>query len=172
MANAPVMVKWDGEVEAFIPLPYFLKRCNATYVDGERYRMEIAEERSEASHGHFFARLQEQWASLPDHMLAQFPTYEILRKHALCMTGFRRERKYVAASHAEARKLAAWLRPTDMEDDFAIISVHENTVVEWKPLSQSKKGMPTKGQFQASKRAVLDWVDDLLGVHAAKAEAA
>lgn len=146
------------------PMPRFRALCDRDFVIGEHYRLNVVEERSIANHNNYFARIHDLWMSIPDPMTAKFPTEEVLRKHALCMTGFRRERKFACESKAEARKLAAWLRPQDRDDDYAIISVNDNVVVEWKPLSQSLKGMPTKGQFQASRKAVVAWIEDLIGV--------
>lgn len=159
----PIVWQWNGETMQ--PHPRFVSRANEQYVVGEHYRLSVVEERSLASHSQYFAAVHDHWLSLPDSMAMQFPTEETLRKHALIMTGFRRERKFVASSKEEARKLAAWLK--DDQDGYAIISVHENIVIEWKALSQSYKGMPTKGQFQASKKAVLEWLEDLLGIQKA-----
>ena len=171
--TSPIVFIWDGE--AMEPLPHFRKRCDDAFTIGERYRMEAVEERSIASHNHFFAVLTAIWMSLPDELAVQFPTLEIFRKHCLIMTGFRRERKFVASSKEEARKLAAFLRPQTSEDDYAIISLAETVVVEWKAMSQSRKAMPEKGQFHRSKQAVLDYAGDMIGVkpeELAKQEAA
>jgi hypothetical protein len=142
------------------------KRCRAEaarrFLPGQTYLMEEVQERSQATHAHYFARLHDLWMSLPDDAAMQFPTSEALRKHALVMTGFRRERKFATSSREEARKLAAWLR--DGESDYAIISVKENVIIEWRPLSQSYRSMP-KGQFGESKRAVLQWIEGLLGLN-------
>lgn len=163
----PLLFAWDSEADAMIPHRRFLDEARRTFAHGEHYRLAPIEERSLASHNQYFAAIHDKWLSLPDDIAVDFPTPEALRAHALCMTGFRRERKFVASSREEARKLAAWLRPRD-EDSYAIISVHENVVVEWRPLSQSYRAMPRK-QFQESKQAVLDWIDDLLGVERAAA---
>jgi hypothetical protein len=161
-AAAPIIFNWNGE--AMVPLSRFHNMANANFVVGENYRLAAVEERSVATHNHFFATIHDKWLSLPDAIAVQFATPEALRKHALIMTGFRKERKFVASSPVEARKLAAWLRPQTVDDDYAIISIAGNTVVEWKAASQSLKAMPEKGRFQASKQAVLEWIDDLLGV--------
>lgn len=161
-ATSPIIIyTWNGE--GMVPLPRFHNVANAQLVVGEQYRMTAVEERSLVSHKHYFAAVHDMWMSLPDAIALQFPNDDTLRYHALIMTGFRRERKFVASSAVEARKLAAWLRPQD-GDDYAIISVNENVVVEWKALSQSYKGMPEKGQFHRSKQAVLEWIGDLIGV--------
>ncbi len=165
--TAPILFRWTGETME--PLPRFAKRCDEQYTVEEIYRLDAVEERSQASHGHYFASVHDRWLSLPDAIAIQFPTPDALRKHALIMQGFRRERKFVASSEKEARKLAAFLRPQTADDDYAIISLHGNVVVEWKALSQSYKAMPEKGQFQRSKQAVLDYLDDMLGI---KTEAA
>jgi hypothetical protein len=99
-------------------------------------------------------------------LVMEYQTPDKLRQHALIMTGFKRERKFVASSSAEARKIAVFLQAQGLDDDYAIISVHENVVVEWKAMSQSRKAMPTKGLFRASKDAVLNYLADMIGVKA------
>lgn len=164
MSALPIMVWTWTDDGAMCPLSRFRSMADRELVIGEHYRLQVVEERSEASHSHYFARLHDLWMSLPDDAATQFPTSEMLRKHALIMTGFRRERKFAAASKEEARKLAAFLRPQDLDDDYAIISINENVVLEWRALSQSRKGMPVKGQFYESKTKVLEWIEDLIGV--------
>lgn len=158
--TAPLVFRWDGEAL----IPRNPKVCDERLVVGEVYRCDVIEERSLASHSHFFATLHDHWMSLPDNLAVQFPSVEILRKHALIMKGWRRERKFAMSSKEEARRLAAFLRPQSADDDYAIISVHGTAVVEWKALSQSYKAMPRKGDFQKSKQDVLDFVSDLLGL--------
>lgn len=145
-------------------VPRSPRAADERFVVGEIYRCDVIEERSIATHNHFFAQLHDQWMSLPDHLAVQFPTADTLRKHALIMTGFRRERKFVASSEKEARKLAAFLKPQTSDDDYAIVSLAGTAVVEWKAQSQSRQAMPEKGRFQASKVAVLEYVDEMLGV--------
>lgn len=163
MSGAPIIFTYEGDGE-FRSLDRFKRRCDTDFVVHEHYRMDVSDERSDATHNHYFASVHDRWMSLPDDLATQFASPEILRKHALIMTGFRRERKFVAASKEEARKLAVFLRPQFVDDDYAIISVNENVVIEWKAMSQSRKAMPEKGQFHRSKTAVLDWLDDLLGI--------
>lgn len=166
--DAPIIFTWDGE--AMVPLSRFAPRCDKTYVVGEQYRMSTVEERSLASHNHFFAAVHEYWLNLPDAIAIQFPTPDALRKHALIMTGFRRERKFATESALAARKLAAFL--TDAYDDYALISVNGAVVVEWKAMSQSYKAMPEKGQFKRSKDDVLGFCEALVGARIPETEAA
>lgn len=158
MSAPPILYRWDGE--AMVPLARFHNTANANFVVGEHYRMEAIEERSRVSHNHFFACVHDAWLNLPDKIATDFPTEEALRKHALIMTGFREERKFVASSPIEARKIAAFIKP---RDEYAIISVNGNIVIEWTAKSQSIKAMG-KAAFQDSKDKVLGFVADLIGV--------
>jgi hypothetical protein len=163
---APFIYQWNGE--AMVPLARFHNAANAEFVVGELYRMDAMEERSQRSHNHYFAALHEAWLNLPDEMAVEFASVEALRKHALIMTGYREERKFAAASREEARRLAAFIKP---RDGYAIISVHDNVVVEWTAKSQSRKAMggPT---FQRSKDDVLEFVAGLLDVEPRELSAA
>lgn len=160
--TAPVAYRWNGS--ALVPLPTFARRCTEAFRTGAVYRLAEVDERSQRSHAHFFAVLHDVWSSLPDHLVERFPTEEVLRKHALIVTGFFRERRFAMESPAAARRLAATLKPVDLDEDYALISVNDCVVVERRPLSQSKKGMPEKGQFNRSKQAVLEWISGLIGV--------
>lgn len=146
------------------PIARFMRLYQERYVVDDIYKLDVHEDRSPQSHNFYFARLHELWQSLPDALALQFPNETVLRRHALCMCGFRREKKWVCSSREEARKLAAWLQDDPDDENYALISVAENVVVKWTPLSQSRKGMPTKGQFEDSKRKVLEWIEDLIGV--------
>src|SRR3990167_9277213 len=158
MTDAPLLFQWDGE--HMVPLARFHNRVNAEFTVGETYRLTAVEERSLVSHRHYFAALHDIWMNLPDELAVQFATSEHLRKHCLIMTAFRNERKLVASSVAEARKIAAWIRPCD---EYAIVSTAENVVVEWTAQSQSTRSMG-KARFQDSKQKVLDYAGDMIGL--------
>jgi len=158
MMVAPILFRWTGD--AMEPLSRFHNVANAAFVVGEVYRMESIEERSLVSHRHYFAVLHEAWMNLPDAESVKYATAEHLRKHCLIMTGYREERKLVASSQVEARKIAAFIRP---RDEYAIVSVSGNTVIEWTAKSQSMKAMG-KAQFQKSKDDVLTYAADLIGI--------
>lgn len=161
--TAPIIFQWNGE--AMQPLARFHNVANSEFVVGELYRMEVVAERSINSHRHYFAALHDLWLNLPDSEAVKFATSEHLRKHCLIMTGYRDERKLATSSPAEARKIAAFIRP---RDEYAIISVAENVVIEWTAKSQSTKAMggPT---FQKSKSDVLDYAAAMVGVRAEQA---
>jgi hypothetical protein len=159
----PLPFIYFGEGVFHASSPHFAKVCDHAFTKGQRVLLIEQSERTPQSHAHFFASIHDTWANLPDHLAVEFPTPEILRKHALIMSGFRRERKFAASSAAEARKIAAFLRPQERSDDYAIISVHGSLIVEWKAMSQSYSAMP-KGVFQKSKTAVIEYLADMIKV--------
>ena len=158
MTLALLPFTWTGE--AMEPLPNFAKRCDERFVVGERYRLEVVEDRSHRSHSHFFAAVHDAWLNLPEDKLERFPTDEHLRKWALIKAGFRDERTIVVASKAEARRLVAFMRPLD---DYAVVVARDAVVVVWTAKSQSYKAMGRK-EFQRSKDAVLTVCAELVGV--------
>lgn len=156
-----IVFQWDAEASVMRPLKRFHNYCNATFVDEEFYRMTVVEERSMRSHRHYFATMHDAWLNLPDDEAINFANDEDFRKHCLIMCGYRHERKFVASSPLEARKIAAFLRQP--RGEYAVISVSGNVVLEWTAMSQSLKAMPGK-TFQESKTACLEFAADLLGV--------
>jgi hypothetical protein len=155
---APLVTRWDGE--AFVPLGRSAKECNASRVVGQLYRLVDHEERSEASHSHYFAVIAEGWSNLPDNHAARFQNPEALRKFALIRTGYATQRQYVAASKAEALRVAAFAPSTE---EYELATVEGNVVTIWRAESQSYRAMG-KARFQASKDAVLGFIASLLEV--------
>lgn len=161
MSTAPMLFTWDGE--AMVPQRRFHNLANATFTVGETYRMEPQEQRSLVSHNHYFATLNEIWLSLPERYENQIASVEHMRKWALIRCGFRDERSIVCASKAEAKRIAAFVKPMD---EFAIVVVTEATVTVYTAKSQSMKAMGAK-EFQRSKEAVLEYCQGLLEQRAA-----
>lgn len=159
MTPSPIIFNWNGE--AMVPLNRrFAFQCDKQFVVGENYTLVQHEDRSAASHAHYFAAIAEAWRNLPEQIADRFPSPEHLRKFALVKAGYRDERTHVAATKAEALRLAAFVKPID---DFAIVTTTGMTVTVWTAKSQSVKAMGKK-DFQASKEAVLNVLADLLGV--------
>jgi len=154
--SATLPYRWSGE--AFEPLPGFRKRADAAFVVGQVYHMEPVEERTAKTHRHFFACVNEAWQSLPADFAERFPTPEALRKFALIKAGFADSRQIVAASQAEALRLAAFIRPMD---EYAVVSVSGAVVTVWTAQSQSTRAMD-KATFKASKDGVLAAIEELL----------
>lgn len=160
MTTIPLLFRYEGEGEFQPATPYWGQRADQSYVVGEVYRLVEHHDRSESSHRHYFATIQNGFDNLPDSMRDQFPTTEHLRKKLLIRAGYADERSIVCASKAEAHRMAAFIRPID---EYAIVSVREAVVRVFTAQSQSMKAMGAKA-FQESKQAVLDQLDDLLGV--------
>lgn len=154
----PIPFTWDGE--AMVPLKRFHNLCDQQYTVGEVYRLGVLEARSQTSHSHYFAALNEAWKNLPEDIAERYPTPEHLRKWALIKAGYADERSIVCANKAEAQRVASFVKPMD---DFAIVVVSEATIKVYTAQSQSVKAM-SKGIFQKSKQEVLDIVSGLIGV--------
>ena len=152
----PLTFTWDGN--RLIPANFM--DVDGVLVAGESYRVDIIAERTAQSHGHYFAVLSDLWGTLPERLTSQFASPEILRKFSLIMTGYRHERTLVLDSNEQAARVAAFLRSGG--SDYQIISVNENVIVEWKPMSQSRAAMPSKDEFQKSKTDVIRYIEELL----------
>lgn len=152
----PLAFSWDGE--AMNPLNPRL--ADRYYVVGETYRLEPREDRSQKSHGHYFASIQEAFQNLPEHLAERYATADHLRKWALIKAGYSDARSVVCASKAEALRVAAFIRPLD---DFALVVALECVVTVYTAKSQSLRAQGKK-DFQRVKDRVLDIVSGMIGV--------
>jgi hypothetical protein len=159
--SRPITYRRDGD--ALIPFGVGMqKRFDEDFTDGETYRMIELEERSRPSHGHYFSVLHEMFLSLPEEIKRDeewAESEEAMRKHALVKTGFYNSTDYACETKAEAER---WATRIKVQDDYAIVLVEGKTVRVFTAKSQSYRGMPTKGEFQRSKEAVLGYLADLL----------
>lgn len=158
MTGFPLLWRWDGE--AMWPRPAFVREANKQFTVGETYRLVEYGDRSETSHAHQFAFINEAWKNLPERLAAEFPSATHLRKRALIETGQHRETVLDVGTHEAALAVATTLRS---KDEFAWIVVRKHVVVMREAVSQSKAAMG-KEAFQASKDRVLAWLAELLGV--------
>ena len=138
---------------------YFARLADSVLVVGRVYPLLIREERSSASHNHYFAAITEAWRNLPEPLLERFQSSEHLRKYALIKAGYAEERSIVCASKAEAQRLAGFIRPMD---DFAVVMARDCVVTVWTAKSQSYRAMG-RADFERSKQAVLDYAASLIG---------
>ena len=159
----PLAFRWDGE--AMVPLSAIAADRN--YVVGETYRLVPHEERSQRSHAHYFACVNEAWSNLPEHLAERFPTAEHIRKYALIKAGYHDERSIVARSKAQAQDIASFVKPLD---EFALVVISEATASIYTAKSQSTRAMGAK-EFQRSKDAVLDFLAGMIGVERQAREA-
>lgn len=155
-----VACQWDGE--SFRPTRNFHNIVNAHFVVGEVYHLTTIEQRSAKQHARFFAMVAEYWATLPESMRGDFPSPDHMRKHALCRTGFCRERKIVCADDRQALEMA--LLAKDL-DSYCIAAPQGRVCTVWTAETQNTRAMD-KVRFKASSDAVLLWIEtELLGIH-------
>jgi hypothetical protein len=159
----PLLLIYDGEAL----VPRYPAIADKHLVIGQVYRMVEQEDRSSASHRHYFAVINEAHRNLPEDLAERFPTPEALRKYALIRAGYRDERSIVCTSRAEALRLAGFIRPMDA---YAIVTVQEAVVRVYTAQSQSLKAMGKK-DFGESKTAVMDALAALIGVDPATLQA-
>lgn len=154
----PITFEWTGD--AMVPLPRFAKLCDRQFVVHETYRLVVEDERSEASHRHEFAWLDDAWRNLPEDCAELYPTPTHLRKRALVEAGFYNETVVDAGSNAAALRVASAFRA---RDEFALVIVRGPLVVIRDAKSQSRRAMK-RDEFQASKTAILEIVAAMIGV--------
>ena len=161
--NRPITFIRDGDT--LIPFGVGMqKRFDEDWADGEYRRLVEVEERSHASHAHYFANLHEMFISLPENIKRDedwAESEEAMRKNALIRTGFYNAVDYPCETKAEAKRWAARMQ---VKDDYSIVLVEGTVVRVLTAKSQSYKGMPSKGEFQRSKEAVLNYLADLIGL--------
>lgn len=158
MTSPAITCQWTGE--AFKPDARFAKIADANFVVGERYTLAEVQDRSRASHSHYFAALTEAYDTLPEGVGAQFDCVEHFRARGLIECGFYNQREFIAGSAREAQRLVAFLRGSG---GYAVYSITGCAVVERTAKSQSMRAMG-KADFQASKQAVLEWAWGLCGL--------
>jgi hypothetical protein len=129
----PLPYVWDGE--SLHPLPAFATAASASFGVGEVVALAPAELRSPPSHRHYFACVREARVNLPEEHAARFASDQHLRKYALIKAGYRDERSIVCASRAEARRIAAFIRPID---DYAVVLVEGPVIIQFTAKSQSR----------------------------------
>lgn len=157
---APIYYEWTGA--EMRPLARFHNITNAEFVVGEKYRLVEENDRSSATHRHYFAAVHEAWQNLPEDQAHRWPTAEHFRKWLLIQCGYAFERAHVCATKAEAQRLRAFVEPLD---EYAVVIANENVVRVFTAQSQSKKAMGAK-EFNESKQRVLDKAAALLGITA------
>lgn len=134
--------------------------------DGEIVLASVERGRSMASHRHQFAWLADAWQSLPEsaHGKPWAETPETLRKHALIATGFHNHTVIDCGTNAAAERVMAALVAAEMRaHGYAVGRVAGPVAQVWTPESQSLAAMGGD-RFKESKRAVLEWVAEKVGV--------
>lgn len=145
---------------AMVPLARYLNVAKRQYHALEEYPLVPLEARSRASHNQYFAALSDGFHNLPEKIAARWPTQEHLRKWILCETGWFDESEIDCASPKHATQTAVLIRSFD---EYARISVHGAKVIIRRAKSQAAAAMG-KEAFEASKKDVLDLLENLIGV--------
>lgn len=157
-SGAALEMFWDGK--ALRPAgSSWERRAAKEFTEGEIYHMVQQEPRSMASHGHYFAAVQNAWRSLPEIFADRFPTADHLRKYALIRTGWYNSNSITGTSHESALKLASFIRPLD---EFAVVDVTASVVTVFTAKTQSFR--MGNEEFQKSKTDVLEFIAHLIGV--------
>ena len=159
MTTLPIACTYDGE--SFVPLKRFAAVCDKQFVIGETYILTEHQQRSQATHNHYFACIHDAWSNLPEADGERFPTPEHLRRFALIKAGYHDSHTLTCSSKAEALRLAAFIRPVD---EFSVVVVRDATVTRYSAKSQSMRAMG-KQVFAESKTAVLAVLDEMIGVN-------
>lgn len=155
-APPPTAFTWDGDAM----VPRSARFADRYFVVGETYTLVTHEERSKASHDHYFVRLGELFDNLPESVSQLYPSIEHLRKRALVDAGFYDEEIIDCGSNKVAPNVAAAIRK---RDDFAVIFIRDQFVIVRTAKSQSMRAMK-KGPWEDSKRKVLEIVEAMVGV--------
>lgn len=159
--------RWDGET--LTPTGHYgLSAAREAMEPGDVVIVEIDHPRSQNSHRHQFAEINEAWRHLPES-LQEAPwaaSPETLRKHALIATGFADTYSIDCGANATAERVRMALASAEAgKHGYAIAKVRGPLVVVWTPQSQSMRAMGGK-RFQESKQAVLNWIAAQIGVDA------
>lgn len=153
-----IVCRWDGN--AFVPLPTMIASCREHYKNGERYGVDVIEQRSMASHKQYMAAVGEAWANLSDDAVARYPDKDALRKWALIKAHYCDETTFILDSEEAAQRNAMFLRRLDST---AVVIVKGNIIRMYVAKSQSLAAMD-KDEFEKSKRDVLDILSGTIGV--------
>ena len=155
---APFLTQWTGE--AFKPIGRNARDCISKLTAKKMYRLEIVEERSQASHNFQFAWLADAWRNLPEDLADMYPTPEHLRKRALIQAGYFDETIIDTGNRAGALRVASAWRA---KHDFALVIVRGTIVIVREAKSQSRRAMKG-GNFEASKTAIMAIIAEMIGV--------
>jgi hypothetical protein len=154
-------------VNAMVPLLRYHNVAMRQFAEGAEYILAEVEERSRASHNHYFAALHQGFENLPEKIQARWQDVEHMRAWLLVETDWCEDTEFKADDKKEQMRLATFLR---IGRPYARISVPSTRsgdgkyrVIVKTPYSQSLKEMK-KDRFEASKKAVLDLLEQFVGV--------
>ena len=158
---------------AMVPLRRYANLAGKQYHAEEEYPLLPLEPRSRASHSQFFAALNDGFNNLPENLkpVAErlgiktippdgFVDSEHYRKWSLCETGHCDVLEFDFNSAKDANAVARLYRRKDTYCQILVRGAHV-TIKEAKSQAAAAMG---KEAFEASKRAVLDLLESMIGV--------
>ena len=148
----PLKCIWYADDEVLKPVGTSIRYCLEQFGNGEIVTLERNEERSESSHGHYFAALNQAFRQLPEHLMSEYPTVDILRARALIKTG-----------HCTMKDVLCDGTFSEFVQPYSIVEYRGGVLRIFKAKSQSRGSMK-KAEFQQSKDDVLGFVANLVGV--------
>ncbi len=160
--HSPLPLVYEGAGRFQTPRG-FVRKADMLYGAGEYVTMAPVEERSPAGHRAFFATVNEIFKSLPEHLVAEHPTADALRKHALIATGWRDQETHVCGSKAEALRTSGLIKRYVPSDAWPVVSVFGCVVVVLTAKSQAVRAMKRE-DFEASSQDVLRYLSAIIGV--------
>lgn len=147
MSIPPLYMTWNGS--AMEPLDRFSRLAERSFTSGTAYRMIVEEERSVASHKHYFAAVREAFMNLREPWDVAFPNEDSLRKYCLIKAGFCTVTKIVGSRRVPI-------------DGYAIVVNEDGMTTVYQAESQKVRAMGRE-KFQRSKQAVLELLADMTG---------
>lgn len=154
----PVEFVWTDD-EVMKPQPRFMLLAQKQYVIGEHYMLAVSEERSDQSHRHYMACVEQAWLNLSPKLTAEIRTATNLRKRALIQSNYCDE-EVIDLSDRKAVVRALKQPP---KDSYVEIEMRGHTMIRRTARSQSYKSMK-KDEFERSKADVLALLADMIGV--------
>lgn len=142
------------------PLARFQHRCTDQFEIGKVYRLIQDEERSMASHRHYFACIHEGWLNLPENIARRFLNEDHLRAWCLIKAGWSNERDIVCDSINDAGTIGSFIGE---REPYVVVVVDGRVVKVFSARSQSVRSMG-KEAFQQSKQDVLDLIEAMIGL--------
>lgn len=161
-APPPILLTYLGKGRFKVPSDHWANLADRHYGEGEVVRMVPDEQRSTATHNHYFACVADAHANLPDELAVQFPKPEHLRRYALIRTGYCTSHAITLDTAEEARRVYAFAKPMD---EFSVVSLKGCVVTRFTAQSQSHKAM-NKQTFAKSKEDVLAYISTMVGTTA------
>lgn len=134
-----------------VPLPRFMKLFDEQIAVSEEVALDRVQNRSMASHNHYFASLHEGYLNLAEEYAQEFDSEEHMRHWCLCKEGFCTSTRWVMNTAEDARQLRKALKEANAS---TIVGVEGNVATVYHPYSQSLAAMG-KTIFEESKQAVL-----------------